>query len=398
MESKHETSPSKATGSEAPITLLGGRGEEDDEAGNAVPVGIPAFQEHLGKASKIPLTKERGESYRELGELAAASHGKEELLSLAKGIQDPSDLLEFISGAMGVLAQSSPAAAVELAALLPPSPVRGALVAEALEYLAAESPRVAVEEAMRLLTGLDRNNGLISVMEAWGRTNASEAMAWALNEAPASTRASAIESVAVQWARTDPAGALESLGGLEGGEELEMVASAVLGTWSQADPEAAYQWITQNSDRFESTRPLEVTLLNWAAFDPVRVSTVVESLAGSEVHGFVVPYVAGSWAGRNPEAALDFARRQTDENLRRNAVGNAIESWASYDSRSAISAALSIPATDATRSQAVGAALAQALAQNPESFTTLLESVPAEHRDELIRIENSMRSENRGDR
>lgn len=204
-----------------------------------------------------------------------------------------SDVLAALSAS---LADSDPARAVELAAMLPAGNAQdrtlrrlindwssrdlsGAL-AWAQEQTNEQVRRVLLptlvqklsvsdsENALRLaltIGGIDGQSAVQGVLLSWAGKDPESAAAWVESQ-PRNAEYSA--SVAVAWARHDPAGAAQWIAKMPAGQERDQALSTAASRLVWGHPEVAVQWVAGIRDKQKRTSAYQRVVSEWFRIDP----------------------------------------------------------------------------------------------------------------------------------
>jgi len=168
---------------------------------------------------------------------------------------------------------------------------------------------------------------------AWTKPEDCRILFAMLEEIPVSTeRNSLVAIIAGRWAELDPKAAASYVYVVSLSSEWirSTAIQEICIVWTKNDPAAALAWA-------ESTEqgPIAFVLSTWAALDPVAVASKLDALHVGTTHGWVCQNLLEPWTAKDPEAALQWARNQTDMDSKREYTETILSEWANRDPKSA---------------------------------------------------------------
>lgn len=272
-----------------------------------------------------------------------------------------------------------------------------------LDTVAKRDPSAALAMAQALENPGLREHMTSSALQALAKSDPARAFDTALRSA-GNGDTSAFYSVLSQWVREDPAGAQRAVAKL-GGQLGDQARLAVVQGLVDKDPEAAWKYalgLPPSTERFSYWDPRTRVIESWSKTDPRKALDAAFTLDDQEVRNQAVAEAVDSWASADFSAALSFAGAINDPGLRghvlaalarnrnadpatmfdilldqapagdtfRNALSNLMNRWAQSNPREAAAATLQLPAGEALN--AAASRLAQEWASSAADKTEVL--------------------------
>ena len=272
-----------------------------------------------------------------------------------------------------------------------------------LDTVGKRNPSAALAMAQALGNPGLREHMTSSALQALAKSDPSRAFETALRSAE-NGDTSAFYSVLSQWVREDPAGAQRAVAKL-GGQLGDQARLAVVQGLVDKDPEAAWNYalsLPPSTERFSYWDPRTRVIESWSRSDPRKALDAAFTLDDQEIRNQAVAEAVDSWATADFSAALSYAGAINDPGLRghvlaalarnrnadpstmfdilldqapagdtfRNALSNLMNRWAQSNPREAAAATLQLPAGEALN--AAASRLAQEWASSAADKTEVL--------------------------
>lgn len=142
--------------------------------------------------------------------------------------------------------------------------------------------------------------------------------------------------VAQEWARVDPRAAIQAIESLASRGERDQLLQNALHAWAKKDPRAVIDWVVARPLSYQRSQLLANALTSLAMKDPAAAIAFAERLPRAE-HQHVMPQLLANWASMNPRAAAEWAEKQDDTPLQRQATMFIASSYAQQDPEEALS-------------------------------------------------------------
>ncbi|HVW22162.1 MAG TPA: hypothetical protein VHC86_13185 [Opitutaceae bacterium] len=266
-----------------------------------------------------------------LGELAGREPGR--ALALALGEHNLRRRASWLHAVLRGWARTDPgAAAAEIGRL--PEDEREAAEAAVLEGAAAD-PDAAADLALRLIEAdpagaRSHANHLLSAFDETGDYAAAAAFALSL---PAELHPEMLGTAFQYWGRTDPAAAYAGAVRLAAGDDRQSALEGALSGWSQADAPGLARYALGLPPGGERTQALSIALGQWVQDSPGAASAWLNDLAARPEFDAGVAAVATQPAviARHPDVAASWAESIADPALRSSTLASVLQDWAGSD-------------------------------------------------------------------
>ena len=272
-----------------------------------------------------------------------------------------------------------------------------------LDTVGKRNPAAALAMAEALENPGLREHMTSAALQALVKSDPSRAFATALRSAE-NGDTSSFYSVLAQWVREDPAAAQRAVAQIRGqlGDQARL---AVVQGLVEKDPGAAWNYalsLPPSTERFSYWDPRTRVIETWSRTDPRKAIDAAFTLEDQEIRNQAVAEAVDSWATADFAAALSFTAAINDAGLRghalaalarnrnadpatmfdilldqapagdtfRNALSNLMNRWAQKNPREAAAATLQLPAGDALN--AAASRLAQEWASSAADKTEVL--------------------------
>ncbi len=184
------------------------------------------------------------------------------------------------------------------------------------------------------LSESDRLSALGAVLSYWVGKRPTEAMGWVKGNLSPDDRIYSVLAplVAESWARTGSAEVFDWIASLPEREDREgALLAAVLGS-VEADPVLAVSRIEDLSASASPDSGMAAELAmhafsGWAHRDPVRAAVHLGTLSAPDLRDKAIVGFAATHAEEDPASALEWSLSISDELLRRESLGQVVETW-----------------------------------------------------------------------
>jgi len=264
-----------------------------------------------------------------------------------QNLQNLPNGVQFENSAMVIFqqwAQMDPATAAAAALKLPDGITQGMSLQFIAKAWAQQDPAAALAWTNTLSDGLSKNFAMQGALQTIGQQDPTAAAAAVLNISDTQQRGLLLQSVTSNWAQQDPVGLLTWADQNLTGAQFDRTALAALNQMGQANPASAAAALTQLSDPNVVNRAIPALASNWAEQDPqaalawaqslppdnialrnsaingvfanwisadpaAAAADVQQNLATDPSFSAVASHLASTWAGTEPQAALNWAER-----------------------------------------------------------------------------------------
>ncbi len=267
------------------------------------------------------------------------------------------------------LAETAPATAGQLVALLPSVPLRHILVEDLVAAWAAADPDAAERWIDTLTDGNDRSHGLTSLAEARLRRDPAAAMQWANARLENPTNPAIVQDFTLGFAAVDPVRTAQWAAALPEGDLKKQATVTLAATWADKDAAKASQWaaslaqsaarddavtavgqvwsglapaeaarwfdtqtFTSPDARFLAVRDFSESLI---VADPEAGQRWIDSIKDPEIADAALSGAADATYDENPEQALLTALKIKDPVSRATAMGELMKVWREDDPEAA---------------------------------------------------------------
>lgn len=318
-----------------------------------------------------------------IGEIVAqwAVEDPQAALGYAVGLHDKRIQMMAISGAVTEWAEKDPTAAERWVSTLTDPRIREEAFAALAGTIAASDPEKALAMVAK---GNARNSGTYSIFSQWAARDPRAAVERALLLPKSETRWQGVNAAVTRWAVSDPKAALAWVQGQPVSPEQARVLGLVLGHLGRSDPKTAVEYalsMTPGNERRNALGNIVTSLadqdfqaavavlnrlpegsersgviqnMSWrvAENDPQAAMSLAELLPTGDSQDQVLRNVASQWARKDPVAVQQWARMQTDEQVKNLVWPSIIGAVSAYDPKQAVGLLGNLPAGE-PRSRAV---------------------------------------------
>jgi hypothetical protein len=228
-------------------------------------------------------------------------------------------------------------------------------LADNVMTIAAEDPAHAALAADRLLVAdVERRDDMLSrLFSLWAARDSQSLLDW-VNANSLRIDASALANAAFTISSRD-AGAAARYTDRVPVELREVWIARVAQGYAASDPAGALDWIARYEGQPGYDAGMRFVINSYSVSDPVAAARVFAT-AAVDVQIGAARMVADQWARRDPEAAAEWARGQSDARVRVAAIAEAVGAWMSQSAQAAEDWTLRLPQGD-TRDEALHALL-----------------------------------------
>jgi hypothetical protein len=274
-----------------------------------------------------------------------------------------------------VWANSDPEGGMNFAATLEHS-ARASLGPEIMRSWAAKDLEAAARYTAAQ-TDIGFRNGLAQgLVSAWAKSDPGAALDWSEENLRGVARTEAISGIVKAAAEKDLTTAGEIVAGMEAGATQNRAAASLFEVWfnkGKDQREAAFEWLAALPDKEARSAAFERVQWNWMWQDPKGVRDFVTGPHGEMASQSMIHQVARNQAGKNPEAAMEWASKLPKDRIAdaRNAV---LENWIQIRPESAANFARKLPSGE-ERDRAIRTVTQHFSWQAPEQAGTWLRSL-----------------------
>jgi len=218
---------------------------------------------------------------------------------------------------------------------MPPGSNFQQVVSQVFSSWANEEPAKAAEAVFKLPPGQVLSNAASQVASDWAQTgNKVEVLNWVKRLPEGNTRLESIDSVFRQWASDDAASAQAALASLNSVEK-DRATRAIARGWSQKDPQAVITWSQSLASEDQRKEVVRDAMNQWANEDPEGAAKKISQLPGS-AQGDAMQAVISRWATKDAAAAGDWLSRQSAGPDRDGAISSLTRTLAVEDPEAAL--------------------------------------------------------------
>ncbi len=257
-----------------------------------------------------------------------------------------------IQGLTATWAHKDKEGAFAWASALPKAGEKQSALAGIISASAQDNPQGALADLDRFTLGQSRSNTLSRILNTWGGADFAGALSFATTQTKFSDQRAAIQ------------GLVQSINGDEAKTQQLMSLAKTLpaamarsiyqgGIWQMAytNPEKLKDWvgqIEQPSIRESALKQAAESLTQWSGSSNGELAaSLFDQLQGSSQDKNTASRTASSWANDEPQKALAWATKLTNQETQKDSIGSAVRTWANSDPKAAAAYTAQMPAGEA---------------------------------------------------
>ena len=291
---------------------------------------------------------------------AVAEDSPSEMLEIA-GTLDPEERRSIAQRVLGVWARTDPSAALAALEEMADPQLTQAVQHSLISSWTQSDPRAAFEWVLAQPPSSGQSSLLATTLGAYATSDPERALALASN-LDGGHRSRAIETVIRQWAREDPLAAAAWLD--SSSDKTPAAVSAVVGGYTKLDPEAAFEWLMDQSTGAQR-QSASMIVRAIAAKSPEAARRLIGRIGDRETRQIAGSELMFAWVETDPRAAVRAIARMEDD-LSQQLYQSAFQSWSGFDREGATAFLNQIPA--ASRDWAINGILTRALFGGDTAF------------------------------
>ncbi len=273
-------------------------------------------------------------------------------------------------------AASDPEGGLRFASTLP-GPSRSALAPEILRGWAERDLASAARFTAAQTDTTFRNALAQGLVGAWGKKDPAGALAWSQENLSGTARNDAVGGIVQAVAEKNLVTAGELIAGMDAGPTQDRAAASLFEVWFKkgADQrDAALEWLAALPDKEARRAALERVQWDWVWSDPAGVRDFVTGPHRDLASSGMIQQVARQQAGKNPEAAMEWAGKLPAERVSE-AREQILQTWLQVRPEGATNYARNLPAGD-DRDRAVRTIATHLGWGSPEQAGAFLKTLP----------------------
>ena len=273
-------------------------------------------------------------------------------------------------------AASDPEGGLRFAATLP-APSRTALAPEILRGWAEKDLAAAARFTAAQTDTTFRNALAQGLVGAWGKKDPAAALDWSQENLSGSARNDAVGGIVQAVAEKNLVTAGELIAGMDAGPTQNRAAASLFEVWFKkgADQrDAALEWLAALPDKEARRAALERVQWDWVWNDPAGARDFIAGPRGDLASNSLIQQVARSQAGKNPEAAMEWAGKLSADRVAA-ARESVLQSWIAIRPEAAADYARNLPAGE-ERALAIRTIAMNIGWQSPERAGAFLKTLP----------------------
>lgn len=206
-------------------------------------------------------------------------------------------------------AASDPAGAAAALAAVSDPAERTRHAREIASRLAERDPQQAVQFAAAFPPGLAQNAATEAAAAAFTSRDPEGAIRWALSLSPAAAPIAARQTVAARLIETDPQGAVKRFTAIPAGPDRDELLGYAAASWARRDTDAALAWARDQSDSAVRERLLSSIGFAVAQAHPDRAIAIAGELPPGRNRWLLTSALAQTWVAQDPKAAFAWAQQ-----------------------------------------------------------------------------------------
>ena len=275
------------------------------------------------------------------------------------------------------VAEDSPSEMLEIASTLDPEE-RRSIAQQVLRVWARTDPRAALAALEEMADPQLTQTAQHSVISSWTQSDPRSAFEWVRAQPPSSGQSSLLATTLGAYATSDPERALALASNLDGGHRSRAI-ETILRQWANEDPLAAAAWLDSSSDK--TSAAVSAVVGGYTKLDPeAAFDWLMDQSAGAQLQS--VSTVVRDVAAKSPAAARRLIERIDDREARQIAGSQLMSTWVETDPRAAVRAIARMD--DDLSQQLYQSAFRSWSGFDREGATAFLNQIPASSRDWAI--------------
>lgn len=244
---------------------------------------------------------------------------------------------------------------------------------EALNYLYAQDPGPG-NPNMLLLENLTR----------FAKEDPDAAMDWIQQQTMEEpNQSAAIAAVLAGMATIRPLESIELANALPTSRAREDALFDILNEWSKNEPRAALDWFETQKLTPRLYHAYFSCILHFIDKDPTEAGLIIQTLDPGDLKSELVVQYAERLAQNNAQAALDWAQKLPNEEMRCQALNAALSDWAASNPELALDYTLSLP-PGTEQNELVMLASAELYLKSPGTMAAHIDRLPEDVRPQII--------------
>ncbi len=302
-----------------------------------------------------------------------------EIVAAANALPPGPERTAALKGAIAVLAEKDPQAALDYAVGLPPE--ESALLIKTISAASRSDPELAAQYLDKITDATARNNAIRTIAENWGigsddSTRADDpaaALKWLDQVATGATYDSAVKSIFSDLAEHNPGAGATLLGQLTDQADRNAVITQLASKFAADDPAVAADWAEAlpATDGAARSNALNAILSKWVKSDPTAALAFAQNLNDPALSLAAAPALAGAMAQTDPNAAMAWVNNLPEGATKDQAINTVLVKVAQSDFTSAWNDASNLP-PGAGHDAALDSLVGTLAAKNPAEAANLL--------------------------
>ena len=283
----------------------------------------------------------------------------------------------LLASVAAAVAEDSASEMLAIADTLDPEE-RRAIAQKVLEAWARTDPKAALSALQEMADPQLTQAVQHSLIFWWTQSDPRSAFEWVRTQPPSSGQSTLLATTLGAYAISDPEQALGLASNLDGGHRSRVIEN-ILRQWADQDPRAAAVWLDSSPDKTPTA--VSAVVGGYAKLDPeAAFDWLMDQSAGAQSQS--VSIVVGAVAAKSPAAAQRLIARIDDREARRIAGSQLMSTWVETDPRAAVRAIARMD--DDSSKQLYQSAFQSWSGFDREGATVFLNQIPASSRDWAI--------------
>ena len=291
---------------------------------------------------------------------AVAKDSASEMLEIADTL-DPEERRTIAQKVLEAWARTDPKAALSALQEMADPQLTQAVQRSLISWWTRSDPRSAFEWVRAQPPSSGQSSLLATTLGAYATSDPERALVLASN-LDGGHRSRAIETILRQWANEDPLAAAAWLD--SSSDKTSAAVSAVVGGYTKLDPEAAFDWLMDQSAGAQ-LQSVSTVVRDVAAKSPAAARRLIERIDDREARQIAGSQLMSTWVETDPRAAVRAIARM-DDDLSQQLYQSAFRSWSGFDREGATAFLNQIPAS--SRDWAIDGILTRSLFGGDTAF------------------------------
>ncbi len=269
---------------------------------------------------------------------AVAKDSASEMLEIAETL-DPEERRTIAQKVLEAWARTDPKAALSALREMADPQLTQAVQRSLISWWTRSDPRSAFEWVRAQPPSSGQSSLLATTLGAYAASDPERALALARN-LDGGHRSRAIETILRQWANEDPLAAASWLD--SSSDKTPAAVSAVVGGYTKLDPEAAFDWLMDQSAGAQ-LQSVSIVVRDVAAKSPAAARRLIERIDDRTARQIAGSQLMSTWVETDPRSAVRAIARM-DDDLSQQLYQSAFQSWSGFDREGATAFLNQIPA------------------------------------------------------